>query len=290
MGTSKQITKDGMWVDTKNTRWFHDMTEMRDFVINTPTTKTGYISTEQDKGEWAGNVTLDEAAELAVTGWPEKRESAQEIASEITADAVQSVEHMVPSFRANYTGGSVNMGAYLSGQPKCMRQFTQSPEATATRVVTLHVSVCVSANIDADVMKRRGSVVAALCRVMEQTGRTVEIWVEATTQPGRRAMTTCTLLKRPDENLDMDQLLFAIAHPGSFRRLIFGAWERMPNPDDLGEGYGTPMKAQCADAVGATVVLDNANNNRPRECTDPVGWITDIVTQVTTQETVHDNR
>lgn len=283
--------------NTRDAMFFDSMADLRDWVRDTKPTKTGHRSSEEGKDEWSGNVTLDESIQMATDGWEEPRDDVNSIAAGIAADAFRETESQRPKFQFDVAGGTIDMGRMLSGEPECMLDFRMQPGMGNDRVVTLLVGICCSARVNPETLMKRGAAVVALIDILAATGRSVEVYLEATTQVTEggdyrgktRNMTCVSRVKAPEQPMDLDQLMFAIAHPGSFRKLVFAQWERMPQADDLGMGYGMPMKVQAREAVEATVVLDNPNSNDPEEVTDPVGWIVKILEQVAHAEQVRTN-
>lgn len=286
---------------TVHTNIFESVSELQDFLRTAPlasqftdggrTASTSRANTDMSgKGKyamrWDGGLTLQEAADQAAVGWAEARTDADTIATQVSADVLKDTNTPRPSFELGFAGQVVDMGRFTSGHPMHMVDFAMVANDAAERVCVIVVGVCVSASIQPETMVKRGAAIVALMDVVASTGRSVEVWVEATTVTNGTTLQAAVRVKAAHQALDLDVLMYAIAHPAMFRRNLFGTWERSKGGDKLDYGYGRATKVQLGAQLGATVVLDSENNNSPREVTNPVGWVTDMLDKIAANERV----
>lgn len=267
---------------------FYSVPEMQEFLRETPVNEGmgGYVSTANPAEEWSGNLTLDESIAKASIGWAEMRQDADAIASGIAADVLKTTPTLRPAFQLGFAGSTVDMGRFISGHPQHMVDFTMAASDANERVCVLLVGICVSSGVRPETLVKRGAAIVALIDILAQTGRSVEVWIEATTKSGKYHA-AAVRVKAASESLDLDMLMFAIAHPASFRRNMFGVWERNGDFTNQTGGYGRAMEIVLAERLGATVSLTPTNGNNPPEVTAPVDWILGIVEQVESSERVH---
>ena len=150
------------------------------------------------------------------------------------------------------TGGQVDIGQYLAGEPECMVDYPPSKTSKAGRVITLCASTCYSASVSAEQLQARGTLVTAFALELARLGLSIELWADLTTFPGMSGSTTPlpdskvlshrVLVKAANDELDPARVLFAYAHPGMLRLLAFANWHDAPkgHKDSCGIGanYG----------------------------------------------------
>lgn len=182
---------------------------------------------EHSSKPWAGTATFDDALPLAREGWAEPIEDIEGIAGRLE-ESIRDC--MVDSFELHHSpaGFAVDMGAYLTGSPLCMLQAIPAQISRAGRVVRVGVNMTASAHVSPDTILRRGAAVCALVHLIERTQNRVEIWGESCqinrTRKGIWSGAVC--IKPAGESMDLGLLAFALAHPASLRRILFGAMER----------------------------------------------------------------
>lgn len=232
-----------------------------------------------------------EALDLARKGWQEKRGDVAHLRGRVKADPM--IGNLWDDFQPYPTtyhdvaGAFPDVAAFLSGDPNNMIEFGEREEPRSGRVVRIVVDGCYSAGTPTDVVVKRGAVVVALCELLEMLGFSTEIRLEDRRQSwggGRgKAVTLANIVtvKTAAMPLDVDALMFALAHPSNLRRLGFRAneWEHPAIREAFGfegGGYGRPVKPVTGKEWDAHVTLESASASRP-ESMNPEKWIRDIV-------------
>lgn len=241
-------------------------------------------SRKENNDEWTNTKTFAEAISLAHNGWsairPEVERQFTELESQL-ADRIESAFQV----RNNVVGGAVDVGMYLSGRPDCMLDFVPEPTDRMGKVVRIIVNQAASARVDADDIRRRGIMACVLADAVHKLGMGVEVYVEMCTATDGvdKGDKYSQLIKVHDssEYMDVNNLMFAMAHPSVLRRLGFSLhelteWDHAK--DTLACGYGYPAKVQCADLIGADVVMDLVQDAQGNWKKDPIGWVMSTLT------------
>jgi hypothetical protein len=186
------------------------------------------------RSDWFSVATLDEALTLAREGWSE------EVSRALTAadGAVEKVERTFEqlAFVAEYgvSGADVDIDRFLTGEPECMVDYPLRPIVKAGRVITVCVSVGYSATLSTETVIKRGHAIAALVLALARLGYATEVWTDWSLD-GRAGddapdVRIRTLVKGPQDALDAERLMFAVAHPAYKRVLHFGVTHTVPEP------------------------------------------------------------
>lgn len=220
----------------------------------------------------------DEANEMAETGWQDALPEAMAI-SEGIVETVNR-EHNVEAFHAvwDVSGGAVDVGRYLSGEPECMIEMPPQEISKVGSVVTLVKSMSASAAYGADELKAYGHMVVALALALSRLGHSVEIWVDCPVTGSRtggsrrgtglRAYTR-VLVKGANDALDPAQIMFALAHPALLRQLTFAVYDGFPSPFKAAfassRGRGTPKERNADERAlypEGTIFLPTMSSDR----------------------------
>lgn len=238
-------------------------------------------SSDKDSFKFTHTNNLAEACDLALKGWDECRPQVDALLSELQ-DRINSVmsDHYV--VQHDVAGADVNMGLFMAGEPECMMQFVSEPQARMGRVVKVLVNGVTNASTSKENIIKRGVSVLALVNTLHLMGVGIELWFESCiTGNDYKAYSTCVKLHDSSQPLDIDNVMFALAHPSMLRRLVFSVQEQskfqMQQNAHRGSGYGA-----CTDlnlhkfidfdvTVERLVYSDETTNN-------PLGWIVDKVT------------
>lgn len=276
---------------------FGDTRDFKDYLALGGSYHTSQTS-RQEPDDWNGGEDFEKNLERCTEGWDEHRSQVNQNAGQITADAYRETESLRPHAVVDFFGGAVDMGRYVTGDPENMIDFKLAPSNGQDKVCTLLVGVTANCGQNASDMVKRGAAIVALIDILAGTGRAVEVWVEATTwkdleyKGGKRIGqgNSCSVLvcvKPANGPMDLDQLLYMVAHPGAFRKSMFAAWEGMdqdgPHMSDvLSWGYGFPSNDLVhGDTVDATVELENmGQRTEVAEVKNPVGWIVEVLDAV----------
>lgn len=262
-------------------------------------TRTGERNSSAKEDEYYREFTQTDSLETALTlaheGWAEKRDSALELKTQVLAELVKdgiiNEEYSLKvDTKHDYSGSFVDIGAYMTGDPECMVSFVETEVPASGKVVKIHVDGCYSGGTNTDTVIQRGAVCVALCEILDGLGFSVEVVTEITHaddysygQGLGNLWSTLTTIKNAESPMNLDTLMFALAHPSTLRRLNFRAMEgegyEFRKAFGVPGGYGYPRSLACAAEVQATVSLEAANRNRP-ETLEPAKWIRDIVKQL----------
>ncbi len=261
---------------------FNSLAEAARFAGENPEPK----SSAKEATEWAGTASLPEAVNLAVDGWHDVRPEVQRLFDSLESQLSLALDEQY-AIRYDYSGDSVDMGRYVSGDPECMMDYVTEPQARMGKVVRLHVAGIASSYVSAEQIRARGVAVCALVDVLHKMGVGIELWTEQCYQhPFKDSKAYSMLVKLHDsaDMLDIDDIMFAIAHPSMLRRIGFAGVEQMEWAKDyVGSGYGRVMNMQCADMVGDVDVTVEKLQNGGQWGTesdilkDPVSWVLNTV-------------
>lgn len=235
-------------------------------------------SSNGSDAKWYGNThSLTEACNLASNGW-------SEIRPEVDAILVQLQDRLAEKFSTMYvteyatSGAGVDMGRFVTGEPECMVEFMPQNQASMGRVVKILVAGTASSDIKADDIKRRGTAVLALVDTIHKMGVGIELWWESTIK-GSDSGTHSTVVKLHDSSdaLDIDSVMFSLAHPAMLRRLTFSVQEqseaKKAQNATMGQGYGSPHDMQMTKQEEFDVVVEKLQDGYGDICRDSFGWV-----------------
>jgi hypothetical protein len=198
--------------------------------------------------DWAygedGHYGNDDAFEMAANGWQSKQDAAIEIAENAITEieTEMDIDRWMPVW--DVSGGSVDIGQYLAGEPECMMEYPVTPVPATGRVVTICTSISASAAIDTEDMISRGTMIAALAMLLERLGYNTEIWADLSASGGGKILRERVLVKSANDMIDPSRILFAIANPSMLRIIGFCAMHGIPKDFQralsVGSGYGMP--------------------------------------------------
>jgi hypothetical protein len=178
-----------------------------------------------NKGGWYGSETFADAIKLASDGWPGPRAEVVRLTDQVI-DHVQryTMPNFVPVF--DVSGGEVDVDRFLLGEPENMIEQALMPVAKHGKVVRLIVAGTVSCGISQETINQRGAAVVSLIDALRLAQHTLEIWVHyGVSTYGGREWHCVALLKAAEDALDIDGLMFALAHPSMLRRVVFSVME-----------------------------------------------------------------
>lgn len=236
---------------------------------------------DEVEAAWSGGTkSVAEAANLAVKGWHDVR---PEVDREVAAVAEQLRDRLEVAFQTRHdiVGGVVDVGRFAAGMPDCMLDFVPEPSARIGKVVRLFVDYGASGRFNPSYIRRRGVIVLALVDALKTLGVSVEVWGESAVT-GRRGEVHTTVVKLHDatEPLDIDSLMFALAHPSMLRRLTFAVRERATKEHNanIGQGMGATRKMLFAKEYGADIYMERLEDAAHNMLSNPVDWVMQTVT------------
>jgi hypothetical protein len=226
---------------------------------------------------WDLNTGFNLARQLASEGWEEK---SADLWKQVHALAVR-VEVGVQEVY-DVSGGSVDIGRFMSGEPECMMTQTLTPLSA----VSVLMNICASASADAEHLYNRGIAVAAVIHALQSSGRGVSLRVcESVWSWGSRHITEITL-QEFGEYIHSGRLAFWTAHPAALRRCIFRYNEQQS--DEIrrehgfrsGYGYGRPEDLGADEIPKGTVYIPFPTTSMlHREYSDPASALKAVVAE-----------
>lgn len=208
----------------------------------------------------------DEMVALAENGWDEVRPTVDALVEKIDADIAPRLQ---PAFQSYFdvSGGMVDVGRFLDGEPECMVETRLVEIAKPGRVVTLLISGGVMAGVDTASIIERGCAIVALVDSLEKMQHGCEIWLEMSCAKNRDAtpktapvLTHLVKLKSAEDAMDVDMLMFAIAHPARHRRMTFALRRNEPNMHAFDIPHEATVALTQAERVGASLVLESLSH------------------------------
>jgi len=168
-----------------------------------------------DYGEdFTGTKSMSHALDLCENGWSEGVEKAEKITENLSTEFAQGRKQI-----KSLTGGRVNVGAMLSGNPVHMKK---KAKAKKRKVVTIFASVGMIAKITTKNAILRACAVCAVADILEKNGYSCEIVAtNANTNGAITVIQTATILKSAGEKLNLNDVVFAMGHPSFERRFHF---------------------------------------------------------------------
>jgi hypothetical protein len=243
---------------------------------------------DSDDDGWSGG-SFDQCVSLARTGWERELDAALDVAE----SAVELAERTHEVMRATETvydvcGDSVDMGRYMSGEPECMMDWPLQPTSAVGQVITLCASVAYSGAVEPETIRRRGQVIVALALALSRLGHAVELWIDSSVaashnrESNGKHSRVRVLVKGANDTLDPSRIMFAFAHPGVLRNLMFAVWDGFPPEyrEDFGEeswARGYPVKP-LRDLPEGTIYLPEIYSDRdvPDAHTALKGYLRDL--------------
>lgn len=240
------------------------------------------LESQSSSAGWAGSASLEDAVNIAKHGYMEVRPQVDALFDDISERIADRLDMRFQT-TLNYTGAVVDMGRFVLGDPECMLDYVPETADTMNRVVRILVNISASSGVSADEIRRRGVAVAALVDTLHKMGMGMELWVEdalkAGVNYGSRFATRCKI-HDSSQMMDIDSLMFALAHPSMLRRLVFSVQEQSPKAREQGAysggGYGRPNELHSHD-LDADVKIERLQSGEGDIIKDPVGWVLSTV-------------
>lgn len=244
--------------------WVEEYDSLADLLVDAKSNTKRRSSDKRESNDWSGSASLDEACELGTTGWHEIRPEVDKL--------IQSLDNVIDSTfgnmfetKFNITGDSGDIDRYLVGDPECMVDYVDVPQTRMGRVVRILVNGTCNSGVSAETIKQRGAMICSLVDIINRLGVGVEVYSEIATETGGNYHSLLTKLHDSQQLLDIDNLMFAIAHPSMLRRISFSnmemsKWEHAKRI--IGGSYGSASNCKLKSHVNADVVIDNFESGR----------------------------
>jgi len=191
---------------------------------------------------FAGGMEFDQAVQAAKSGCDYYREKVAEMTARIQTPASMGARSLQAKPLYGLSGGQVDVGRFLGGDPNCFRIWKRQITPNAGRVLTVVLPGAMSHTVTEQPVLIRGAVVCAFIDVAEAAGYRCEVWLNVASR--KRMQTKGTQhrlphreehrieyqvkLKRDVDPLDIDAISFALCHVAFARRLGFAHREDLP--------------------------------------------------------------
>lgn len=250
------------------------------FIDRAKANKAPLSSNKEEKNNWSGTKSLAKACDLAHIGWTKVRPEVDTILNDLESRIAMTIgDRFVTTF--GVTGSSVDMGRFMSGEPECMQDFSLEPEAGMGKVVKVLVAGVTSANVSPENIMSRGCAVLALVDTLHKLGVGIELWWESTIEGNDgKAYSSAVKLHDSEEMLDINSVMFALAHPSMLRRLQFSVQEQSETAkqQNVGGGYGyATIGVQLTNEDSFDVVVEKLEYGTEKIVRNPMDWVINTV-------------
>ncbi len=188
-----------------------------------------------NSGSFFDHVSLAQAKQLAITGWPDGLKKLEQFSAKLGNVAARSIAKQEVIF--DVTGIDFDMGAVMSGEPECWYDLTPRDE---TKTVRMAYNVIVSGGMSQEMMQLRGACIAALVDLLEANNIRVELDAYGTLDyMYQHKISMIIQIKSASQHLDLDRLAFVFMHAGMSRKLTFSYCQTVcNNQSDSSIGWG----------------------------------------------------
>lgn len=198
--------------------------------------------TGNERLRFTGTHNFNQACELALNGWPKGLEN-------LTSKLDLCLANGKSRYRVNDVAGDYpDIGRFLSGVPVCMSRRVIN-DGLKRPIIELIFNATYSQYVSADSIMCYGAAIASVVDELETLGFRVGLKVVniSTTNVTNRKSGVLVTIKQPQEALELDKAVFALAHP-SFQRRLSSAWKETENTnEELGHGYGRATDMETKD-------------------------------------------
>lgn len=185
------------------------------------------------RDEWSGG-DLNDGIRLATYGWPEGAAMAADRAVSIAGRICESTtaQALITEIQADVTGAALDVGAYLAGEPECWINFVPQECARGVHIVA---NLSTSAGVSPDTITKRGIATAALAIALQSAGYAITIDVIGTYKVAKQSTIHSVRVADGESGsvLDLDRIVFALAHPSMPRRLMFAVCCKSKQTDKM---------------------------------------------------------
>ena len=208
--------------------------------------KTSYNQSVANGTDFTNGVSFDGALTMAQTGWLDAADKAKTLTDNLVDKVVQLIE--LPQLVYDVEGIDFDLSRVLDGEPEAWYRFeTKTVQGEGTDLIHIVINCSVSGGVNCDAIIRRGAMIVALIELLEYAGKKVTVSMIGVFGSNRdkdkyEGYSYQVTLRRAGMPLDVPFLMFAVAHPASFRRLGFRLAERHRDVmREIGACYGHPV-------------------------------------------------
>lgn len=263
-------------------RIFMDSFDSLGEMIRYAETNPEFGSSDKNGRDFTMTDSFAQAATLARHGWHDVRPNVERLMNSLTEKIGERIDF---AQIANYSvsGSIVDMGRYMTGEPECMLEFATEPCERMGRVVRIFVDYGANAGHSVDHFLKRGSALLALIDSLTKLGVSCEVYGE-TSVTGSRDKIHTTVVKLHDarDPMDVDALMFTLAHPSMLRRLTFAVREMSDCHKAIGAysggSYGSSTKMRFARQQQPDVCMERTEHGAGLMMSDPVEWVCQTIT------------
>jgi len=218
-----------------------------------------------------------EANKLATEGWHAVRPEVERLLTALQ-ERIDNRLDLVSEVQYDTSGGAVDVGRWLTGEPECMFNFVPVPNERMGRVVKVFIDYGASAAYSAEFIRERGVVLCALVDTLQKMRIGCELWGETAVEYGghpTHVHSTVVKLHDASTQLDIDELMFALANPSMLRRITFSVRELA----GVGEnhGYGRTTETVYAVEYGADIRIERLKERYSTMMENPVEWVVSTI-------------
>lgn len=238
-----------------------------------------------DNGDWAGTSSWDEAMSLAVNGWQDIRPSIDAAIAPIRERLADTLDTQIIRVFDMF-GYEPDVDRFVAGEMDCMIDDFMHEEPKTGKVFTVLISGTVNAFVTADTLLKRGTAIAGLIEAFQILGYDLELWYEDSVKRGvADQYSQLVRIHRAGDLIDLNTLMFPLAHPSWLRRFFFAACEgesaamRKAFGFKKGHGYGSAADLLCVEQVNPSFVLTKGGSTPDTRLmdSDPVAWILSVL-------------
>lgn len=238
------------------TKEFDSLTAIASYIMTTDRADgAGNDSYEQPAARsWDLGMGLNGAIEMAAKGghWPKGAEDIMKTHMEMAA---LKNEGKVPAEDYEVVGHTLDISAYLSGQPDCYINEGEEDD-NKKPVLSIGVQCGRTMSMKSKDIMNRGSAILSVIDDLEDQGYRVELWA-LWNQAGSGETSFRTLIKGAEDSWSPSAVAFALCHPAFNRRLM---WRVAETEEELNTmtrtTYGTGASSDAEANKGFDVFIE----------------------------------
>lgn len=260
------------WVNGKNILLdkFDSFGDMLAYANANPSKK----QSEHGDQSFCETANYAEAHKLAVEGWHAVRPEVERLLGQLS-EQIDNRLDMVSELEYATSGGAVDVGRWLTGEPECMFSFVPMPNERMGRVVKIFIDYGASAQFSAEFIRERGIVLCALVDTLQKMRVACEVWGETAVTFGNQIHSTVVKLHDATAQMDIDELMFALANPSMLRRITFSVRELAGCGPSC--SYGRTIHTEYAADYGADIRIERLTEKFSTMMQNPVEWVVSTI-------------
>lgn len=190
--------------------------------------------------KFTGVKNVAESIDLFTNGWDHNIDTTMQLVEDNIHYVMDTYD--VPAWTTvmDVQGGAVDVGAFMTGEPECMQDSVPMRVSKLGRVVTIVLSLSVSAAVKKKEIEKRGQYYVALVTMLQRAGYGVDLWLDCTIECATDEKASMMYhAMEPGDVVDVQSLMFMLAHPAMLRGIVFAAWHKLGKQGlKLGIYYG----------------------------------------------------